>query len=181
MKDGSSPAWRKMCAVIPVVVLLPCVPARATPVRVAISSPSRRAYEMVAMDSSRARINSGLPAGMAALKITSSMSGVMFWAACPVCTVTPDAASRRRSSGVLMSEPLTFAPSRCSRAAAPSIPQPPMPMKWTRRLQNGSRGVRTNCGLTPSVRIPMNLERRETPVTVRHKRAGAEDTRTARA
>ena len=66
MKLGSSPAATRAWAIIAVVVLLPCVPATATPHWAAINSPSIRLYLTHRTPAASAASSSGLASWMAA-------------------------------------------------------------------------------------------------------------------
>ena len=92
---GSSPARSSIRATIDVVVVLPCAPPMAIPVRRSrISSASISALAITGTPRRRASTISGLSCRAADVTTTTSASP-MLSPACPSCTRTPIPASRR--------------------------------------------------------------------------------------
>ena len=104
MTVGSRPAVSKMEAVRDVVVVLPWVPAMATPWRRRISSASISARGMMAMLRRRASTTSGLSSAMA-VDLTSTCTLPTFSAAWPTAMRAPRLRRCLTTAESLMSEP----------------------------------------------------------------------------
>ena len=129
---GSKPATSKMLANMLAVVVLPWLPATATPRRERISSASIAPRGSTGMPSCRARAHSTL-SGPTALVATTRSASATASARWPMRTAKPRRASRSVAAERETSEPLTAWPSRASTSAMPHMPAPPMPMQWMRR------------------------------------------------
>ena len=103
---GSSPACSSTHAIIDVVVVLPCAPAIAMPMRSRISSASISARGITGTWRRRASASSGLSAAIADDTTTTSASPT-FAASWPIATRTPSDASRSVTSDRFASDPLT--------------------------------------------------------------------------
>ena len=105
--DGSSPAASRMATTIPVVVVLPWVPATAIPVRPVISRASSWARPSTGMSRSLAATSSGLVARIAVEAATRSGRPIRVpsW---PAHTRAPSARSASRVADSLRSEPVTW-------------------------------------------------------------------------
>ena len=106
-KVGSSPPSASTLATRLVVVVLPCVPAIATPCFRRISSASISARGTTGMRCSRAAITSGLSACTAEDTTTASAPLICSFE-CFVFTVTPRVVRRRVTEFSARSEPLTW-------------------------------------------------------------------------
>jgi hypothetical protein len=93
-------------AAIAVVVVLPCVPAMATPVRLRMKTPSMRAYLMIGMPRTSAAANSGFSGLTAALATTSCVLEGMLAPLCPTVTTAPAARSWSMTAPGAMSDPV---------------------------------------------------------------------------
>ena len=103
-KVGSSPASANTLATRLVVVVLPCVPAMATPCFMRISSASMTARGTMGMWRSRAASTSGLSA-LTAVEVTTASASWTLSAECPTCVAMPKAARRRSVALSDKSEP----------------------------------------------------------------------------
>ena len=103
---GSSPASARMTAIIVVVVVLPWLPATATPSLTRISSPSISARGMTGMPRARAAATSGLSA-RTALEMTTTSACATFSGRWPNESRAPSVPRRRVTSLSRRSEPDT--------------------------------------------------------------------------
>ena len=103
---GSRPASARITAIIVVVVVLPWLPATATPSLTRMSSPSISARAMTGTSRARAAATSGL-SGRTALDTTTTSAWATFSAACPMPIRAPSPTSRRVTSLSRRSDPLT--------------------------------------------------------------------------
>ena len=101
---GSRPASARITAIIVVVVVLPWLPATATPSFTRISSPSISARGITGMSRARAAATSGL-SGRTALDTTTTSAVATCSGAWPWWIFAPSDASRRVTSLALRSEP----------------------------------------------------------------------------
>ncbi|MNC84683.1 hypothetical protein D3C83_02420 [compost metagenome] len=126
---GSSPARSSACAIIEVVVVLPCDPATAIAKRRRISSASISARAITGMPCAAASTTSGFVRFTA--DETTTTSALPTWpAACPSNTVMPNfSSSRAVTADRFASDPLTANPRLASSSAMPLMPIPPMPTK----------------------------------------------------
>jgi hypothetical protein len=106
-KVGSRPPSASTLATRLVVVVLPCVPAIATPCFRRISSASISARGTTGTRRCRAAMTSGLSA-RTALDTTTASAPSMFCAACASATRAPSSFSRRVAAFSARSEPLTW-------------------------------------------------------------------------
>src|SRR5712692_5703909 len=120
-----------MVATRDVVVVLPCVPAMATPYFMRINSASISARGITGMCWARA-VNTSTLSGLTAEEITTTSASCTCVAACPWDTVAPCCCSRLVTSESARSEPLTVYPSVSRTSAMPLIPMPPIPTTWMR-------------------------------------------------
>ena len=135
--DGSTPQCCRATVSIDVVVVLPCVPATATPRLPAMTAASASARLSSRIPLSRAAARSTLASGMAVETMRVSMPATRA-ASCPTRASTPTARrawSRRES---LASDPDTGTPWATMMRAMPDMPAPPMPTMWTRPSAAGS-------------------------------------------
>ena len=102
---GSSPASARIAAIIVVVVVLPWLPATATPSLTRISSPSISARGMTGMPRARAAATSGLSARTALETTTTSARGDVLRPVADVDARAPALARRRVTSLSRRSEP----------------------------------------------------------------------------
>ena len=105
-KVGSTPASVRMSVTSEVVVVLPCVPAMAMPLRRRISSASITARGTTGMRRARAAITSGL-SPFTAVDVTTASAPSMCAASWPTWTVMPSEARRREVALSAWSEPET--------------------------------------------------------------------------
>ena len=103
---GSRPACARITAIIVVVVVLPWLPATATPSLTRMSSPSISARGITGMSRARAAASSGLSA-LTALDTTTTSAAATFSARWPTVTRAPRVARRRVTSLSRTSEPET--------------------------------------------------------------------------
>ncbi|MNN22090.1 hypothetical protein D3C81_1354340 [compost metagenome] len=106
-KVGSSPPSASTDATRLVVVVLPCVPAMATPCFRRISSASITARGTSGMRLLRAASTSGL-SPLTAVDTTTALAPVTLAASCPCMTVAPSEARRRVAALLPTSEPETL-------------------------------------------------------------------------
>ena len=105
-KVGSMPASASTEVTSEVVVVLPCVPAIAMPLRRRISSASITARCTTGTAAARAASNSGLSA-LIAVDTTTAWAPAMLPAPWPTCVRRPSVARRCRVALSLWSEPET--------------------------------------------------------------------------
>ena len=105
-KVGSSPASASTLVTRLVVVVLPCVPAMAMPLRKRISSASMSARGITGTRTARAASTSGL-SGLMAVEATSTSAPWIWVAACPSKVRMPSALSRCVVALLAKSEPVT--------------------------------------------------------------------------
>ena len=127
---GSRPASSKICAIMPVVVVFPWVPA--TPMHLGLNSdirPSSSSRLKTGTPNSRARFNSQLFSPIAAEYTTNSAFSTCA-ASCPIKTFIPISLSGARYLVWALSEPWIYLkPIFPSNTARPLMLQPPMAMK----------------------------------------------------
>ena len=105
-KVGSMPASASTLATKLVVVVLPCVPAIATPFFKRISSASMTARGTTGMSLACAATTSGLSA-CTAVEVTTASAPAMCAAACPTWMPMPNARKRAKVGPSAKSEPDT--------------------------------------------------------------------------
>ncbi len=127
---GSSPARSKIVASMPVVVVLPCVPATATSRCPRVSSASISPRVTIRTLRARAAAYSGLSRAIADETTTVPASAPRFSARWPTLTRTPSLSRHATKAERPTSEPLTRAPRASSRRAIALIPIPPTPTRW---------------------------------------------------
>ena len=130
MTVGSAPECATIEASMLVVVVLPWVPATATPNLRRISSASISARWTMGTPWRWASSTSGLSRPTAD-EMTTTLAPERFSARWPTAIFTPSSRSLRTVSDSVRSEPETGKPWRASTSAMPLMPMPPMPMKWT--------------------------------------------------
>ena len=101
---GSSPASASTVAIMVVVVVLPWLPATATPSLTRMSSPSISARGMTGMPRARAAATSGLSC-RTALETTTTSAVATFSARCPTVTAAPSVAQPSRHVAVAQVRP----------------------------------------------------------------------------
>src|SRR5690349_15168239 len=127
---GSKRASDSTAPTIDVVVVLPCVPATATPIFMRMSSASISARGMVGIPRCRAAPSSTLSRAIAE-EYTTTWAPSTFDASWPMKTLAPAVSRRSIASLRFSSDPVTTWPSVSRISAIPDIPLPPMPTKWT--------------------------------------------------
>ena len=130
---GSRRAPRSAATAMPVVVVLPWVPATAISSRSASSPASAAARWMTGRPRSRAARTSGLSARTAVETMTRSTSSASRAASKPMPMRAPAARSGAMNWPSWESEPLTASPDSSARRATALIPAPPMRTTCTER------------------------------------------------
>ena len=125
---GSRPPAARTAATIEVVVVLPCIPAMATPYFRRMSSASISARGITGMCRLWASATSGLSGPMAEL-VTITSAPTTFSARWPSVIVAPSVARRWVTGEDFKSEPETLQPRLIKTSAMPLMPMPPMPTK----------------------------------------------------
>jgi hypothetical protein len=128
-KVGSRSAAASTLVTRLVVVVLPWVPAMATPFWRRISSASITARGTTGSSLAWAATTSGLSA-LTAVEVTRQSAPAMCAASCPMCTRAPRSARRWAAAPMDRSLPEMVKPWLSSTSAMPLMPAPPMPTKW---------------------------------------------------
>ncbi len=126
---GSRPACRKICVIMDVVVVLPCVPETQTAFLYSrMMTPHACARSKTGMPAARAAAISGLSLWTAAVRMMQS-APAMFSARWPMATGMPLRTSSSVETDEFMSEPVIVSPLPRSTSPSGRMDTPPMPMR----------------------------------------------------